>query len=225
MASDYTNIPDFFEKTSRTQQNSSINYHQDEVRNARDNSLNRQPIRVKKTRRKINIGHCVAATVGAFAIANVVFSTIPKFMNEVKNYSKVSEYIAPLNEVISENTHRTQDNSDYWINDVAVGSTFHEMIENGMDEIPIAYTVATRLTEDYQQDELQTIFDVAFGQTPDEFANSRGYDGIDDPAFIQESENTIYRQMEAQNYQTSLASMFDSENEVSQVEEKGMGGK
>ena len=53
MASDYTNIPDFFEKTSRTQQNSSINYHQDEVRNARDNSLNRQPIRAKKTRRKI----------------------------------------------------------------------------------------------------------------------------------------------------------------------------
>lgn len=226
MKEDRIGIPDFMEKTSdnyykRPRQNLDIEVD-DDYRLAKENSLNPKIVQVKRSRKKLSIGKCVTAGIAFVTIASGVNMGVSYIQDE----RNLHNYLEPLNQVLVDNSGRTQGNDGYWINDVAVANTYREMIDQGeYDELAVAYFVTQRLTDTYEQDEADTIFDIALGEDRNEWAQKRGYSGIDDPAFLSESRTMLLRNMNSKDSQDELGAMLSDSVVAIDTQVKGMGGR
>ena len=76
-----------------------------------------------------------------------------------------------------------------------------------------------------EQDEADTIFDIALGEDRNEWAQKRGYSGIDDPAFLSESRTMLLRNMNSKDSQDELGAMLSDSVVAIDTQVKGMGGR
>lgn len=204
----------------------------DDFKRARRNSVDSKPVKARKSKKHINKGRLIGSALLIASIAAGIKFGGPELMNWYDEIDTKGEYLSPYYEVIRENTHRTEDFQNYFYDTSSIANTFEDMMENGADDTTIAYVISTDLQKDYEQDEAETLFQSLFGEDRDTWAQEHGYSGIDDPAFFSETEDRIFRQAKADEYernnitaQAELDSMFNGESVRNDSDEKGMGGK
>lgn len=204
---------------------------ENDFRNARRKSVDdKRVIRAKKAKRKHSGKDRIKRAVIAIGLAGLVSVGVKGAINVHQDNKMIDDYVAPIADVIDENTHPTLgsliDKTQSWIDCSSVADNYTEMIHNGTDERYIAYVMKTKLTHNYEQDEVKKITQAALGaDNLDTWAKSYGYDGINDPAFIKETEQSILRAAKAKEYQQSMDAMLNDGDSKDNSTTKGMGGK
>ena len=198
---------------------------------AKAQSKNPKKIKAKKTKEKVSPSDMLKRYAIIFGLGALTATTLIEYENIVnlpekfKKMNIESDYLAPYYDIIQENRSLTDDKEHYFYNASKIGKTYKEMIENGTPEEVIAYVSATALDADFEQDELYTVFNYTFNETPEECALSNGYTTVYDKALEKNVKNNILRQANIAEYEQSLESMLTDSETNMQENEKGIGGK
>lgn len=191
---DYTKKNDFqYDYTRTKEQSKNSNHH-----------------RARRSRRKI-FKSKKAKAVGCMFALGIGAVVGVKGYQMYQDTATVNDYFDRIEQVVYDNTARTDDGMNQQINPWRVSNEYQDMLDQGEDARVIAYIAGNQLDADYERDELDHIFNNLFGSDADTWLKNQGYSSFSDSKLAKEAKDIALEEARENKNTNQLSSMLEED--------------